>query len=42
MRRFLKKFLENLFGEDEMSLKDMKEVNQKSISNDEGQQKNKL
>ncbi|WP_353287885.1 hypothetical protein [Wolbachia endosymbiont (group B) of Gerris lacustris] len=37
--RFLKKFLENLFGKDKMGVKDIKE---KSTSNDEGQQQNKL
>lgn len=37
--RFLKKFLENLFGKDKIGVKDIKE---KSTSNDEGQQQNKL
>lgn len=39
---FLKKILEKLFGEDRKSVEDIKGTAQKSTSDDEGQQKNKL
>jgi len=40
--RFLKKIFKKLFGEDKKSVEDIKGTTQKSTSNDEGQQQNKL
>ncbi len=40
--RFLKKIFKKLFGEDKKSVEDRKGTTQKSTSNDEGQQQNKL
>ncbi len=39
---FLKKIFKKLFGEDKKSVEDIKGTTQKSTSNDEGQQQNKL